>query len=318
MSLSVLLHDLLGDLDTTGVLSNNVAALAPVAQFTAGTDTHTIIDAFANPPLTKFILSGVRSNTTLSSTFVATNTVTNVMGSAGSQFTLASGDKITITISGNFTGIDTAGVTYALGTDLGAGPTGSFTISSDLNLATTSINGNVFNGRIDISMTKTDASVLANRVFGVSATIAPALSTTLNRTLGAANTAWWQWTSNGTTYVVPYITYNPGGNSTKFRFANSSLSEVTVSVAVVLDSGVTATTGTTSFTIPAQGSLQVTFSDTPVTPEQGPVVTNLSPTDRTVRAKATFTLLTDPSNVAGLVMISSPLGVVSVYQMIQK
>jgi hypothetical protein len=329
-TITIDVRDVISALDTVpGPYTRTLATLVGAATIftTAGTNPppNAIIDATAVIPLTTFVadLSGLADadTTLIAKAFLSTSPTTAGVRNAANtaDYVLVAGDKVTITLTGDFSGILQVG--YDLnggGINVAAGNTATneaFTIAANLQSATLTVDGNRLSTTGVIWFTKVTAAALNPRVFGVSASIVP-VAASQSRVIGG-NTAWYTWVQNGTTIVAPYVSFTPG-NGVKFRFTNSSSTPISILVSVVLDQG-TFTQAITAFTVPANGAQQITFSDTPSagTLEQGPIASALLTGVAPVRAKVTFTALTASPNVAGIELIYSPVGVVSIVNLPQ-
>lgn len=115
------------------------------------------------------------------------------------------------------------------------------------------------------------------------------------------------------------MTFSPG-NATKFRFTNTSDVIVTVLVEVDIDAGNAAvyTPGMQSFDVPANSSTTVELNNTPIagTGTQGPLG-SIAGGVQPVRGSITFIALTSTNNVSGQVLIASPVGVITIFNMYQ-
>jgi hypothetical protein len=325
-------RDLFGPLDTSGVLTGPIAVVAMAAGMTALADTGTTVDHLGVvPPRTAFVIQNddtalvAKAPVTL---WGQTALVRNETGIA--DYSPSVDDRITITITGDFTGLsqlaldlDNDGI---INTTSGASTIEVFTVASSNTSATLTIAGSRLTGLFSpgvsrtVWWTKVPSAVLTSpRTFGISATISPTSGLASGRNLPSGNSNWWNWQSNGTVLVAPYVTFSPG-NESKFRITNASPVDVVVLPVVVLDQGTFTPSAiyTNGFTVPAGGSIHVELSGTPAagTGAIGPLVT-LSSGTQPVRAKATFTVLSATANVAGIVLIASPTGVVTAVPMQQ-
>jgi hypothetical protein len=331
-------RDVISALDTVpGPYTRTLATLAGAAYLTGVTQPRATIDATVTPPLTAFIAQGAtialgaaNDNDTLT---VAKALVTTALGTAGvkatdgvTDYTLLAGDQVTFTINGDFTNIASVGIDLnndgSIAAAGGATPTTTsetFTINASLTQATLTVDGNrlpaIPGAARSVWFTKTAGS-LNPRTFTISAGVIP-VAPSQARSIGASASDWFVWVQNGTTIIAPYVSFTPG-NGVKFRFVNSASTVVNVLVSVVLDQG-TFTQAVTTFAIPANGSQQITFSDIPAagTGELGPIASALLSGTAPVRGKVTFTVLSASSNVAGVELIYSPVGVVSIVNLPQ-
>jgi hypothetical protein len=295
------------------------------SSMTATTDTGTTVDHVGvSPPRTAFVVQNDDTATTAKAALLMAKTAAGVWNAAHTaDYSLAATDLVTITITGDFTGLsrlgydldNSGGITTTAGTDVNE----VFTVSG--SSATLTVNGDrLGNAGAKVFWIKTSSSVLTSpRTFGVSATIAPAAGAGTNKALAGSNAAWWQWQSNGAVLLCNYVTFSPG-NENKFRFTNSSNADITVLPTLVLDQGTF--TGNTiynsGFVIPAGGSVHVEASGTPAagTGAIGPMVTITSGT-QPLRGKCTFTVLSATANVSGWLLVASPTGVISLIPMQQ-
>jgi len=341
-NVTVDVRDVISALDTTlsvtvppASYSRVLATLGGAATLTATTQTRATIDATAATPLTLFVAqtAGTADDDTLTvaKAFVTTAATTTAQVAANTgAYSLAANDLVTFTITGDFTGITAVGLdldgSLAITPAAGANTTTAetFTINAGLSAATLTVDGNrlgALGGTARaVWFTKAAGVTLNPRVFTIAATVNPTLASgrsSQNRSIGTGAADWFQWVQNGTTMVAPYLSFTPG-NGVKFRFVNSSNNAITILVSVVLDQG-TFTQNVSTFTVPATSSQQYTFSDTPAagTNELGPIATLLTGT-QPVRGKATFTALTASANVAGVELIYSPVGVVTLVNLPQQ
>jgi hypothetical protein len=337
-------RDVISALDTVpGPYTRTLATLVGAASIftTAGTNPppNAIIDATATVPLTTFVVqtsvpaSADDDTALIAKAFFSTSPTTAGVRNATNtaDYTLLAGDKVTISIGGDFSGL--VQVVYnptnhaAPFTSAPANTTTNevFTIAADLRSASITVDGNRLTTGGTIWFTKTASSALNPRVFSITEAITP-VAPSQARTIGTAAT-WYTWVQNGTTIVAPYVSFTPG-NGVKFRFTNSSGTAINILVAVVLDQPTATFTynpsylnasGQFIFPVPAGSSQQITFSDLPTanTLEIGPIATALLTGVAPVRGKVTFTALTASPNVAGLELIYSPVGVVSLINLPQ-
>jgi len=341
-TIAVDLRDVIGAIDTNnnlptigGAYTRNLAVMGASATFTATSDNATVIDATVNPPLTNFVIANDDTALAAVATVTTTKTVATTRDNTGTaDYTLLAADQVTFTITGDFTGI--ASVVFDLNNDCPASPaaptvgcmsnTGATTYATNETFtigsgsATLRVNGDRLGNGSRIYFVKTAAAALNPRTFGISASIAAPNASLNPRTMSTANTSWFAWTQNGTTLLVPYVTFSQG-NSGKFRFTNSTTTDLTVNVAITPDqSTAVLTQPITSFTVPALGSRQITLYDAPSagTGEQGPIVTALGGTfTQPLRGKVIFTALTNTANIRGIVLIYSPVGVITFENMFQ-
>jgi len=333
------LRDVIGAIDTNnnipvaaGSYSRTLAATAGSASFTAPTDNGTVVDVTTNPPLTAFVAANDDSALIAKASITLIPTATGVKNAANTaDYSLAAGDVVTLTITGDFTGISQVAMDLNNDGTITASAFNTtneqFTIAASNARATLAIAGNRLAGvPRAIWFSKFTNTALSSRTFAISAAIAPALqfpafSGSQARTLDTANSNWYLWTTNGTTLIAPYITFSQG-NGLKFRFTNSSNQDVTVRVDLVLDQGAFtySTTALTNqaFVIPAGKSQQITLSDLPSagTNEIGPIAALTSGT-QPVRGKATFTAITNTNNITGIALIYSPVGVITIEHLAQ-
>jgi hypothetical protein len=322
----------------TGAYARTLATLAGAASLTATTQPRATIDATVAVPLTLFVAQSTASadddTTTVAKAFVnladGTSGVKTTNGTT--DYALVPADLVTFTINGDFTNIASVGIDLDSPPNGITAPTGAttttaetFTINASLTSATLTVDGNRI-GPIGgilraVWFTKVAGATLNPRTFTISATVNPTVASgrsTQNRTIGTSASDWFVWVQNGTVIVAPYVSFTPG-NGVKFRFVNSASTVVNVLVSVVLDQG-TFTQAVTTFPIPANGSQQITFSDLPAagTGELGPIASALLSGTAPVRGKVTFTVLTASSNVAGVELIYSPVGVVTLVNLPQQ
>lgn len=321
INITVDVRDVIGVLDNVpGPFTRTLATLGAAATMTAATDNGTVINATVLPPLTQFVVANDDTALVATATVTTTKTVLTVRDATGlADYVLLAGDLVTFTITGDFSGINQ--VAFDLNADavitVGGGTAANEVFTVVGNTATLTVNGDrLGTAATTIHFTKAAAAVLSPRTFGIAATIAPAAGVSQNRSVATANATWFVWTQNGTTLLSPYITFSPG-NSTKFRFTNSTNVAITILIAVVVDQG-TITQNVAQVVVPAGGSQQITLSDVPAagTGELGPIAT-LNTGTQPVRGKATFTALTETNNVSGTMLVASPVGVITIDAMRQ-
>jgi hypothetical protein len=345
-------RDVISALDTTltGAGASYVRQLAVIgaaSSLTAAAQTRATIDATVATPLSLFVAQSpawaapVAPATTptnpdadtnnVARAFVTTAAVSTARNAGNTAaYNLVAADLVTFTITGDFTGVASVGIDLnnngAITAAAGATTTTaeSFTINTALTSATLTVDGDRLGAaggtQSAVWFTKITGVQLNPRVFAIQATVNPTVASTRSsqaRSIGTSAPNWFQWVQNGTTIIAPYVSFTPG-NGVKFRFANSSSNPVNVLVNVVLDQG-TFTQNVNMFSIPPAGAAQYTFSDAPSagTGEQGPIATLLTGT-QPVRGKVTFTALTASSNVTGIQLIYSPVGVVTAINLPQQ
>jgi len=323
--------------------SRTLATLVEAASMTAATQTRATIDVTATVPLTQFAPQGQYltppgaataddDSTNVARAFVTTASSTAGVRIAanGADYVLAAADQVTFTITGDFTNIASVGfdldgsgaITGTFGATTATAET--FTINAGLTAATLTVDGSRLGAAPGVAraiwFTKTAGATLNPRTLTISATVNPTTASgraSQSGSIGASAADWFVWVQNGTTIVAPYVSFTPG-NGVKFRFVNSSSVAITILVGVVLDQG-TFTQAVSSFTVPATGSQQITFSDQPTagTGEIGPIASALLTGVAPVRGKVIFTALTASTNVTGIELIYSPVGVVTLVNLPQ-
>lgn len=343
-SVTISLRDLFFQtgVDLNGIKTRQVATLQPVTSITATTDTATVIDALTAPATTGFVgtnlgtigvpplnaddfsieaRASVTLNTTVPGVFAADGLADYVLGADG---------LITITVTGDFTGLMANGFCYDIDDNgICVGPE-VFTVVG--NTATLTLPGNFpfMNIPHSIVFVRDGVTQLATRTFAITAKLdmtpfSPTAGGQDRNPISGANANWWTWSINGTTMRAVYVTFSPG-NDTKFRFINNSSVPVTVKGTLVLDQGTVTmnpafqdANGNITLSIPANGSVQATLLINPAagTGELGPLVSSLDTGVQPVRARANFLALTATNNVAGQVLIASPVGVITVVPLIQ-
>jgi hypothetical protein len=328
-TLTVDVRDVISALDTVpGPYTRTLATLLGAGAVTATAGNRAIIDATAVTPLTQFVAqsTGAADDDTITIAKVAittsrqTGAVYDAPGSTGALYTLLPGDQVLFTLTGDFSGIAQVGLNignHAGPIVVGGGTAANeqFTITG-LTTATLTVNGDRLgtvgtptNLASTIWFTKTAGATLSPRTFAITANITPVAASQARQLVSTSD--FFGWVQNGTTMLAPYVSFTPG-NGVKFRFTNSSNNAITILISVVMDQG-TFTQNLASISVPAAGSQQVTFSDLPTTGtlELGPIATLLTGI-QPVRGKVTFTALTASPNVAGIEMIYSPVGVVTI------
>jgi len=330
-TLTVDVRDVISALDTVpGPYTRTLATLAGAGAVTATAGNRATIDATAAVPLTAFVAqpAAVDADTpTVAKVAITTSRQTAAVNDAtgAALYTLAPGDLVLFTLTGDFSGITQVGLDIGdnLAIAVGGGTAGNeqFTITG-LTTATLTVNGDRLGTALTPSnfastlwFTKTAGAALSPRTFTLTAAITPVAASQARQLVSTSD--FYGWIQNGTTMLAPYVSFTPG-NGVKFRFTNSSNNAITILVSVVLDQG-TFTQAVATFPVPANGSQQITFSDQPSagTGEIGPIASALLTGTAPVRAKVTFTALTASPNVAGVELIYSPVGVVTLVNLPQ-
>lgn len=333
MQLTVDIRDTVGPIDTAGDKTRDLAALKGAASLKAADaaesdDLFTVVDVNSNPPRTEFVEQEDTRDEIARVPIKISNTSSTVFAADGTTpYELEAADRITLTVTGDFSGLDADNFCLDLD-DLSQGDiiecdtTEKFTIVGDT--ATLTLDGDISSMGLqrNIVFAKEPGVVLsAPRTFGISATIAPQSGVSQNRSLIRGNSDFWQWGLNGEVLTSNYIAFI-GGNETKFRFTSTTSKDFLCFPEVTLDQGTfdLSTTGdfgsSGEFVVPANGNIHVELSNPAAagTGAIGPLVT-LTSGQQPVRGRAIFTCLTAPANVTGVILIASPVGVISVVQM---
>ena len=334
MTITVDLRDLAGPIDTSGDKTVDIATLAAATSLTATTDVPTIVNVNAVPPRTEYNeLAPIAVPDTSDGIFVARalltiNTTTAGVvdpGGAVDYDGATAPDSFTITITGDFTGLETDEFCYDLndtstGTTVGCDAGEIFTIDS--GVATLTVAGDDLSAHVVVFGKVPTAVLSAPRTFGVSVDIDAAAGSTQDRTLSGGDVAWWQWGLNGAVLNSGYGSYFPG-NETKYRFSNKSsddflcFPEVTPdqpSVVIDLTTGTADFGPSGEFNVPANSNVHVELSAPAGAGAIGPMTTLVSGT-QPVRVRVVFTCLTHSNNVEGQTLIASPVGVVTIAAM---
>jgi hypothetical protein len=330
MSITADLKDVIGPIDTVGDKDDLVATIAATTVLISDTDNETVINAVSViPPRTEFVSAGAgpddNDTTTAAKVFITlSNQSAGVLSAAGvANFVLGATDVVTITITGDFTALDTDGLCFDLdGGDSCAGAVNEIFTIDPAGFATLAIAGDDIPAGIDgveteIIFNNTDDGnappgiVMEPRTFGISVDVNAGAGATQDRSnITSGNNAWWVWTQNGTTFKAPFFTLFPTVEG-KFRFQNTSAEDVTVIVEIFMDDpAVTFVQNLTSFIIPANSAVLLesvqTASGVGVV---GPLISNLVGT-QPIRGSAVFTALTSTNNVGARTLTPSALGVI--------
>jgi len=334
-ALTVDVRDVISPIDTIGTYTQTLATLAGSARVTAAAGNLATIDATAPIPLTQFVAqSGTTADDTTQIAKVAITTsastalVYDAAGTPGATiYSLAAADQVLFTITGDFTGVSQVGFDFGNGGTINAGlatatdSNEKFTIAANGQSATLQVNGDRLLNNLSstIWFTKTAAAQLNPRSFNIEAKVTPVCAAQQRSLVQTGN--YFQWQQNGTTLLAPYVSFTPG-NGVKFRFTNSTANDIIVLVTVATDQANAANALINNFTIPGNGSRQITFSDAASTGtgEIGPIASlNSSATlVQPVRAKVTFYALSASANVSGVQIVYSPVGVVTLVNMPQQ
>jgi len=334
INMTAKVFDLIGTIDTLGVLTGPIARLDSATKVTPGLDPdiHTVVNYLATVPRTEFVKDTVAPGGTLKDTktearayLLISNSdgpIGPTSGGATTPYVLGTGDIVTVTVTGDFTGYSQVGFDVNGSGDIGAGEVMTVSGTGTSATATLSFAGSSLSGSQAVFWTKVTGAVVYPRIFGYSVAVSPLAGGTAGRTV-KSSTTWWQWGQNGSSLTAVYITLSPG-NATKFRFYNTTSSSITVQVSVVLDQGTFAlpapgATGLNadgSFVVPALKALHVELSETPAagTGAVGPLIQVLTGT-QPIRGSAVFTILAPGGTLMGQTLVASPTGVITIERM---
>jgi len=240
--------------DNAAAVARTLATSVTSLTMTAAADTDTVTDvAFTSTaagavPLGGFsVTGGLISDTATAARagFTIGNNAANTAMSANiglGSFNYASiTGPITVTVTGDFSGLSGVTVQTAAGGAITSTPvvtinaaktSATFTLAAgDLGAAGTTTGFNL------VATTAGTATLGTRRVFGVAGSAAPSGATAVSL---AGNASWWTWSANAVQLVTPFFNTDGGsGVNTRFFFQNISSAPVTYSAVCSGESGVT-------------------------------------------------------------------------------
>jgi len=240
--------------DNSAAVARTLAASITSLTMTAAADTDTVTDvAFTSTaagavPLGGFSVTGglisdtataARAGFTIGNN--AANTAMSANIGAGSFNYASVTGPITVTVTGDFSGLSGVTVQTAAGGAITSAPvvtinaaktSATFTLAaSDLGAAGTTTGFNL------VATTAGTATLGTRRVFGIAGSAAPSGATAVSL---AGNSSWWTWSANAVQLVTPFFNTDGGsGVNTRFFFQNISSAPVTYSAVCSGEAGVT-------------------------------------------------------------------------------
>lgn len=248
--------------DNPGPITAAIATSGYALTLTAAQDTGTVTDVnHPSGPLFGFLSQNDDSASTATASFDIGNNTTNLFmlpnGTTPWNF-VANGTAINVTVSGNFGGMATGGLTVSPTTGpavavAGTGGTRTFT------LLPANINAAPSTNTVSVSfLSSLSVSLGTSRTFGVAA-VGDVITGADDSLTGNAN--WWVWSANASQLMVPRMTTNTNYLS-RFNLLNTGTIPVGYSATCYSEAGNAITYGTAKTgTLTANGLTVVNAGD---------------------------------------------------------
>lgn len=249
-------------IDNTGDLSRTVAVSGNALKLSVTQDTETTTNVNdAAGPLYGFVVDGNDAQYTARASYTVDNNSADAYmipdGVTPWDFALH-GTKLTVSVAGNFQGLDTDGYTVS-------GPLGAKTATVAAGVAKVdfvpadfTMGTGLYSVLNHFTATGTESLGTA-RTFGVSA-LADVV-TGADETLGGGSASWWVWDANASQLMTPYFTTN-GLFLSRFFFLNTGSTSVGYTAQCYSETGNAITYGTAKTgTLSASGQTAVNAKD---------------------------------------------------------